>query len=509
MRKRRSGPVGVIAVLMCVIAVACGSTSKTAGRVDDTSAGRAPNTKTGGGETTDLRGAGPGAPSGSPGSRGSASGRDTNGVPDSSGGRASGRAGVASAKAVGVTATQIRIGFGTQKDADQAAKGFGLSTVFGDQEAQARAIVKDINARGGVLHRKIVIVFHDERTASDIANPDATGARQCADWTQDRPVFAGMNIVGGRNRTSFFGCMAKAKTPLLVSDLAPHTIHQINTYAPYLYAPGVATADRWAPIWIDRLEARKYFTPWNTTSGAPGTAPVKIGVPYTDNDDGRRYLDSVKRSLARVHRAIDESFAFPDNDGDALRAIPQMLLRFQSRNVTHVLLPSSAYLVTPASEQQGYRPRWAMTTLDGLSSLTVTTSPKAQLRGVLGVGWLPVSDTDAAHDPGPVSPNQTRCKAAMEREGLSTADRLTFTTQLIVCELFLFLAASLEHAGTISPAALQDGAVALANRFPSAMTFLERFGPNRYDGADAVRDVGYDTACSCFRYLDQIDRRFG
>jgi ABC-type branched-subunit amino acid transport system substrate-binding protein len=507
MCRGRRGTTIALAVLMCVLAVACGSTSKTAKQVGDASSDRA-------GSTDGATGASPAAGSstgaaGGPGSIGGSGAGRTGRAPGSSGARAGTASVTSPGKVVGVTAKEIRIGFGTQKDADQASKTFGLSAVFGDQEAQARAIANDINARGGVLGRKLVLVFHDERSASDIANPDATGARQCADWTQDRPVFAGMNIVGGRNRTSFFGCMAKAKTPLLVSDLAPHSIHQINTYAPYLYAPGVATADRWAPVWIERLEARKYFTPWNTTTGSPGTAPVKIGVPYTDNDDGRRYLDDIKAALAKVHRSVAESFAFPENDGDALRAIPQMLLRFQSQNVTHVLLPSSAYLVTPASEQQGYRPRWAMTTLDGLSSLTVTTSPKAQLRGVLGIGWLPVSDTDASHDPGPVSPNQTRCKAAMERQGLSTADRLTFTTQLIVCELFLFFAAALEQAGAITPAALQEGAKALASRFPSAMTFAERFGPNRYDGADAVRDIAYDTACSCFKYLDRRDHRFG
>ncbi len=105
-------------------------------------------------------------------------------------------------RVVGVTATSIRVGYGTQKDADQAAAQFGLNAVFGDQEAQARAVVNDINKRGGVLGRKLELVFHDERTASDLEDPERTSTQQCVDWTQDRPVFAGLNIVGSRNRES-------------------------------------------------------------------------------------------------------------------------------------------------------------------------------------------------------------------------------------------------------------------------------------------------------------------
>ena len=413
----------------------------------------------------------------------------------------------ADGKAPGVTATEIRIGYGTQKDADQAAGGFGLNASFGDQEGQARAIVDDINRRGGVLGRKLVLVFHDDKTANDNANPDATATSQCNDWTQDRPVFAGVNIVGGRNRPSLYACMAKAHTPLLVSDLASHTLAEVSTYAPYLFMPGVATVERYVPTWIERLNARGYFGAWNATTGGPGAGPVRVGVPYVDSNAGRLYLDVVRKALARVGRHVDDSFAFADGT-DALTQIPGIVLRFKSNNITHVLLPASAYLVTPVAESQAYRPRYGMTTLDGLASLTVTTSPRAQLRGTLGIGWFPATDTDAAHDPGDVSANETRCKGAMAAAGFATPDRLTLTTQLIVCELFLMLAQSLQQAGGVNAASLQRGAAGLGTSFPSAITFLEHFGVGRYDGAAAARDLKFDDACGCFVYLDGVNRSF-
>lgn len=441
------------------------------------------------------------AATGSTGNGGQASGRS------GSGGASSSTGGKTALKVQGVTDTEIRVGYGTQQDADQSAGGFGLNAVFGDQEAQAHAVVDDINKRGGVLGHKLTLVFHDEKTANDNANPDVTATAQCQDWTRDRPVFAGINIVGDRNRDSFFSCMAKAHTPALYSDLATHSLNDLAKYAPYLYAPGEAMLERFVPTWIDRLNAMGYFTGWDTATGGAGPAPVKVGVPYTDDDSGRRYFDVVKKALASIGRKADDSFAF-NADTSALAQIPQVVLRFRSNGITHVLLPASAYLVTPVAERQGYRPRYGMTTIDGLSSLTLTTSPAAQLHGVLGVGWFPASDVDAAHDPGDVSPNETRCKKDMADAGQATTDRLTLTVQLINCDLFFMLADSLTRAGEISPTALQQGAASLGTSFLSAFTFAEHFGPGRYDGAAAARDLGYDDGCACFRYRDAVNRPF-
>jgi len=493
----------VLAILLSTALVGCGST------VRQTVASSQNGTTSSTGDAIDGAGAARAPGVGGPNGVGANASTTIVGGTDAGGGnsRADVSApGAPSGSVTGVTATQIRVGYGTQKDADQAAGTFGLNAVFGDQEGQARAVVNDINANGGVLGRKLVLVFHDDRTANDLRDPDTTATSECTDWTQDKKVFAGINIVGARNRDSMFGCMKKAHTPLLVSDLVGHSLHQLQTYAPYLYMPGVATIERWAPVWIKRLNARGYFRGWNTTLGASGTAPVKVGVPYQDSPEGHRYFSIVSRALASVGRKADDSFAFSKDDSTALQQIPAIILQFKSHNVTHVLLPESAYLVTPVAERQSYRPRYGMTTLDGLSSLTVTTSPREQLAGTLAVGWLPVSDVDAAHDPGDVGPNETRCRRVMTKAGQDTSNRLTFTTELIVCELFYFLASALNHAGTISASALQSGAAALGDRFPSAFTFIERYGPQRFDGAGAVRDVGFNSGCSCFVFLDRVNR---
>jgi ABC-type branched-subunit amino acid transport system substrate-binding protein len=407
----------------------------------------------------------------------------------------------------GVGGTDISIGYGTEKDADQFAAGVGVSAVFGDQEAQARAVVDYINEHGGVLGKQLRLVFHDDKSASDAANPDVTAAAQCTDWTQDRPVFAAVNVVAPRNRPSFFGCMARARTPLLVSDLTQHTLQEIKTYAPYLYLPGVAVTERWVPTWISRLQATGYFAGWNTSTGTAGASPVKIGLPYEDSARGQIYLATVKRELARVGLRVDDAFAHSSDAQTYLREMPSMLLRFRSSNVTHVLQAQAAYFVLPQAEQQHYRPRWALTTMDALSSLTITTAPAAQLHGTLGVGWDPVTDVDTAHDPGPVSANQTLCQNIMKNAGQQASSRLAATVQLVNCDTFFLLADALRRAGSITPEALQRG-VASLTEFPSALTFVERYGADRYDGADAARDIAYDDPCSCFTYTSVVNRLF-
>jgi len=408
---------------------------------------------------------------------------------------------------VGVTASDILIGFGTEKDASTAAQTFGLNAAFGDQEGEAQAVVDDINRRG-VLGRKFRLVLHDTATANALQDPNAAQQAQCSDWTEDHKVFAAVNIVGDLNGATLFGCMAKRQTPLVMSDLTSHTIADLGRFAPYLYAAGVATVDRYVPVWIDRLVADKYFTSWDTVAGAPGSAPVKIGVGYVDNDTGHQYLKLVQQALARHGLSVGDSFAFSPDTTQGLSQISPSLFRFRSNGVTHILLPENAYLVTPVAEQQHYRPRYAITTFDGLSSLTTSTSPPGQLNGSLGLGWLPVSDVDAARDPGPVSPSETHCLDVMKAGGQASTDRLVQTTQLIICDAFSFIATALTNGRDVTPEAFRRGVAALGSGFASAMTFQERYGPSRFDGASAGRDLAYVAACNCYAYPDRTDHPF-
>ncbi len=71
------------------------------------------------------------------------------------------------------------------------------------------------------------------------------------------------------------------------------------------------------------------------------------------------------------------------------------VLKFRSAGVTHVItVPTGGALpfaFMPSAESQGYRPRYAMNSLE-IPAFVDLNVPNAQLKDALAVGWLPTSD---------------------------------------------------------------------------------------------------------------------
>jgi len=94
----------------------------------------------------------------------------------------------------GVTATRIYIGlvYSTNADAvNKAAGANGIST--GDTQADAKAVIDDINKHGGVAGRKLVPIWYafDSTSTQPI---DSQWSAACAHFTQDNHVFAAFDM---------------------------------------------------------------------------------------------------------------------------------------------------------------------------------------------------------------------------------------------------------------------------------------------------------------------------
>ena len=94
-------------------------------------------------------------------------------------------------------------------------------------------------------------------------------------------------------------------------------------------------------------------------------------------------------------------------------------------------------------------------------------------------GQLPVGDT---HDAKP-SGSDPRCLSLVKSAGLTPANHDDVGTVLFICAPFLLLDAVLARSGGRT-----------------------RFGPDRRDGADAVRVFGWVPACECLRYTGPVAR---
>ena len=111
-----------------------------------------------------------------------------------------------------------------------------MRNAFGDQESSIRAVIKDMNARGGIAGRQIVPVFHDTKTAVLLGDLNAATEAVCADWTEDHQVFAAVNLITYGD-PGLAACMARHQTPLIYpsSALRPRSVYA--RFDPYLYAP--------------------------------------------------------------------------------------------------------------------------------------------------------------------------------------------------------------------------------------------------------------------------------
>ena len=102
-------------------------------------------------------------------------------------------------------------------------------------------------ARGGILGRKLVPVFHDD----DVAEQDVSVRSQsaCTTWTEDNAVAAVANAVAAIVSDVTLDCLQKRDTPMLTSVLAaPWDDVTHAHYAPLLITPGLASYSRIIPV---------------------------------------------------------------------------------------------------------------------------------------------------------------------------------------------------------------------------------------------------------------------
>lgn len=402
----------------------------------------------------------------------------------------------------GFTKSEISIGVFIWSEVGTFSNAIALEDAdFGDQEAHARAIIKDLNRRGGLAGRQVNPVFYDIRSEDYVSNSDRAGQEACERWTKDQPVFAAVVVQTWPNET-LFSCMAKNATPLIFNADIPILESTYSRHAPYLYSTLSPNQERFARAWLSRASDSGYFTSWDTTLGGPGAGEVRIGILTTADEQGSQYDKSVRRELARKGRPAHITFALRGwtNQGDMNAAI----LQFKQEQVTHVIpaAPLVLLLFPQSAENQGYRPRYLVASHQR-PTLLEKTAPKRQLAGAMGVGFHIAGDVQHRQDPGDPSAAATRCREVMEKAGQKTTSRGAWSLMTRSCDAFNFLLTAVDRGG-LSAAGLYRGAQDMGS-MPPAATFRIAFENGRSDGPSAVRDLAYSEKCGCFTYLGSVN----
>ncbi len=431
----------------------------------------------------------------------------TSGAPGTSGGgpaapgggpATSGQGGSA-ADGPGVTAKTIALGIPYCPDCagTNAAVGGGGDDP-GDTRRYMQAALDEVNARGGVLGRKLVPVFH-EFSASDPL--DVSAQEACETFTKDNQVLI-MYFRGDL----FYDCGRKAGS--LVGALGGGTGQTYEKF-PNVFAPGFVRLERLYDVTVKamvRAGWQKPVAPWPTG---------KIGLITWDTSEYRFAMKNgyLKAMAAAGLKDEDVRYvAVPQNANsiaDASAAVSSAVLSFRDKGIDHVLIGDGpagifggcglSFLFLSNARSQAYSPRYGF---NSNNCPDFANHPKEQLVGMLAVDN---GDTEAPADEGiALNPVRERCYATMKKKGLPVTDDQTRNIAGLACEYAYFAEAVLGRAtkGTTLPS-LIAAAESLGASYRSPMSFGNRFGPGQHDGAALFRALRWDEGCQCNVYTSK------
>ena len=490
---------GLPALLLALLTLGCGSTvqqqTTTAGSVDAAALGgdglAVPGAEPGrpqqqqSGQASDLPvgGLAPGSTSGSSGGGGGAP-SVAQPASGSTAGTAPGRPQAATGRG------PVTVGLLYLDGADEFASRLGISGLStGDAEAQARAIVAHLNARGGLNGRPIKLVTYGMRAGSD---PTAEHGAACAALVEDEKVSYVVSYV--QLQGTYLACYAKHGVGVL-DDASLLLDEQGASYRNIFAAPGDLLAGRAVRNLVDSL----WRTGWLTKDSVVGT------LVY-DTPDGRALEQRHLLPALKRYGIVPKVTARSSESADGVSQQNGFVLQYRSARVDRII-PAGAsplFLMTGA-ESQNYRPKYAVQSTFGPGFLE-GAAPRDQLRGAAGIGWQPSLDIGAGKKPGPVSSNETRCLDVMKKSG-QEGTGTTRAFQLHLCNSFFWLQAAAKAVG-VGPDLLPRARAALGRTFQPSNTFSSVADPKRVDGAGSFRELSYVDSCECFQYTS-ADRPIG
>ena len=417
------------------------------------------------------------------GSGAAATSGSTNGSTDAGG---SGARRVLTPLKVGVVTTDI--------GAAVAALGASSSGSKHSSDDGYKAILKALNAEGGLVGRRIVVTYYKIDATS--TNYQQEGDKACATFKD-----AHVEVVLSESASTYYGfagCLAKGGIPLISSNPSDKVG---LAQAPWVFGAFSPSYDRGYGAVVDKLVASGYLT-----------KKSKIGtVRITCAEVERAYHNTVLARMKAAHLAspIEYSVACAAgfNDAGAYSAAMQSaVLRFASSGVDRVFIigDQETLLLSYFAEQaqnQNYHPGYALSS----GSLPVTligasTFPAQQLPQVHGVGWHPQGDAKLD----PRSPAEKRCASLSTKGGLAPKDIvLTYAIYQDCSNIFLLEAAMKRGNGSATGPTLRATIPALGTSFASTgiLGGATLFGPNRQDGPQLASEWSYITSCNCMRYL--------
>jgi hypothetical protein len=396
----------------------------------------------------------------------------------------------------------VYVGVTTNQDISTVMGTVGVNSLdSGDQRVAAEAMIAELNGHGGLLGRKVKGVFYDVATAD---NHETAAQASCAHFTQDNRVIAVLNAAGNNDTPSFRACMTKARTLVISTALLVQDDQSLAREQGWYLASLTVNWTHYVPLLVARLQAMSYFDGWDTTTGEPGRQRAKVGILSTDSPDHRRVVAFLTKVLVRAgHRPVRTIYGGLDSQQAAV-------LQLRSDGVTHVFSTDALLFgFMQNAESQGYRPRYAINSINLPNLFLAATAPAAQLRGAAGVGWAPQLDVDERHDPSPaLIPGKRTCTDIARRHGIRYAPEKRYAVAYVYlfCDMFRLVQAATATSQTLASDQLRVAIRSTADRVSPAATFANGLSPGSAAVPSAGMDLTWTVGCRCFAYSGGLHR---
>jgi hypothetical protein len=375
---------------------------------------------------------------------------------------------------------------------DLLGAGFG-STAHSEQDIWT-AMVKAVNARGGILGRKVQPVWG----VVDTANSDWNAMFQsvCATFTQDHKVadVIGASFVVNQN---FAKCLAKRNIPWFngVPTVGANGSTPMLQQLPYVL-PSVPPDDM--------VQLLAYTS--GVTDGwlKPST---RLGVLRdTCGPDVTIWNGTVLPYLRSQHITVTDDEAGPctggaQDQGAAASFEQSALLRMRSAGVdTVAAFGIPLVLFIEDAESQHWYPKYL--TSGGMAAFEQLL-PADQLVNVHTAGWMPWLDVDRQP---PMGAPQKSCLAELRSGGVTPSGTETPVFYSVCAGEWLYEQTLQQSAGITSAAAVMAALSALGTKAvnPLVMNNATSFTSTKHTGPVVYRTSLYLASCSCSEYVGPL-----
>ena len=407
----------------------------------------------------------------------------------------------------GVTPTRLYVGESWDPNIARADAAVGAASGDpGDIHGETNAMIKYINDHGGVAHRKIAAVWHQISTSDDAStSAEAT----CQAWTRDNKVFVldGANFSGAG--TLMDECAQHEGGIELIGGSITMQTTEVESHYPEAFDLNGLSNDRAMRYTVAGLSQLGYLS-----------AGARVGI-VTWDDPFFRYgvsHDAEPALAALGFNHVPVAYvSSPSSYGDLAAtsaAVSSAVLRFSS-TVDHVIIFDGASGVTGGgiltlewmqqAHSQHYRPRYGLNSGSGFNALA-SDLPADQLVNSVGVGWMPALE-QTSHDFATMKkPAQAKlCEQIMNRAGQPASSANAIANQLGICDFYFLLKQALDSvSGPLNQLTAIAAFNAIGTRHQSLVNFGAKIDPQRRDLPYLVRNMTYQSTCSCFRYVGPI-----